>query len=44
MFYQNHSLALATYSWNILDSKNTWTTLLDSDWSYDVLKLDLKST
>ena len=38
MFYQNHSLALATYSWN------TWTTLLDSDWSYDVLKLDLKST
>ena len=27
-----------------LDLKNTWTTLLDSDWFYDMLELDLKST
>ena len=27
-----------------LDSKNTWTSLLDSGWSYDMLELDLKST
>ena len=27
-----------------LESKNTWTTLLDLDWLYDMLGLDLKGT
>ena len=27
-----------------LDSKNTWTTLLESDWFYDILELDLNNT
>ena len=27
-----------------LDSKNTWATLLESDWPYDILELDLEST
>ena len=27
-----------------MDSKNTWTALLDSDGFYDILELDLKST
>ena len=27
-----------------LESKNTWTSLLDSDWFYDISTLDLKST
>ena len=27
-----------------LDSKNSWTSLLDSDWLGDILELDLKST
>ena len=26
-----------------LDLKNTWTTLLESDWYYDILELDMKS-
>ena len=39
------NIGLPYWAWILdLDSKNNWTTLLNSGWFYDILDLDLKST